>query len=408
MTTGIGGSSSEIELEKLRDRTDQAQPISDEEFEARLAKARHLMEEENLDALYLHAGTNLYYFTGTAWSPSERMVGALLTTDGRLAYICPKFEERTLQDFMRIRADTYSWEEHESPYLLLGKILDQWNVSKGRIGLDESTKYFTTEGIRSANPNHEFISGEVVTSSCRRFKSEQEIALIQTAMDITMDVIKGAAALLRPGISTAEVTEFIHHAHIKSGFPSGSYFCIVLFGTDSSFPHGVQTPRNLARDQMVLIDTGGQLEGYLSDITRTFVYGSIHARQRQFWDIEQEAQAAAFAGAQLGRTCGSVDDGVRKVLEDHGLGPDYKLPGLPHRSGHGIGLDIHEAPYLVRGNPMVLEKGMCFSDEPMLCLPEEFGVRLEDHIYMTDKGPQWFTQPAISMDDPFGLGCQEI
>ena len=362
------------------------------------------MEQENLDALYLHAGTNLLYFTGTAWSPSERMVGALLTADGRLAYICPKFEEGTLQDFMRIQADTYTWEEHESPYELLGEILEQWKLSKGRIGLDESTKFFVTEGIRSANPNHEFISGECVTSSCRSVKSEQEIALIQTAMDITMDVIKGAAALLRPGISTAEVSEFIHHAHIKSGLTSGSYFCIVLFGADAAFPHGVQTPQNLAQDQMVLIDTGGQLQGYLSDITRTFVYGSSNARQRQFWDIEKEAQAAVFAGAQLGQTCGSVDDGVRKVLEAHGLGPDYKLPGLPHRSGHGIGLDIHEAPYLVRGNPTQLQKGMCFSAEPMLCVPGEFGVRLEDHVYMTDKVPQWFTQPAHSIDDPFGLG----
>ncbi|HCD57275.1 MAG TPA: X-Pro dipeptidase, partial [Halieaceae bacterium] len=202
--------------------------------------------------------------------------------------------------------------------------------------------------------------------------------------------------------TTGEVTAFIHEAHKRVGAPAGSYFCIVLFGPDSAFPHGVAQPKALDEGDMVLIDTGCQLHGYISDITRSYVLGEPSAQQREIWNLEKAAQQAAFEAAQIGASCGSVDDAARAVLAAGGLSPDYQLPGLPHRTGHGIGLDIHEWPYLVRDNSTPLAPGMCFSNEPMICVPGAFGVRLEDHFYMTENGPRWFTQPARSVDDPFG------
>jgi Xaa-Pro dipeptidase len=219
---------------------------------------------------------------------------------------------------------------------------------------------------------------------------------------MTLEVHKSAAAILREGISTAEVTDFIDRAHRAVGAPKGSYFCIVLFGEDTAYPHGVKSPKNLAQNDMVLIDTGCQLEGYNSDITRSYVFGEPNARQRDVWATEKAAQAAGFNAAQLGEPCALVDGMARAHLVEKGFGPAYEVPGLPHRTGHGIGLDIHEWPYLVASDKTPLEVGMCFSNEPMICIPGEFGIRLEDHFYMTEAGPKWFTQPSLSIDDPFG------
>jgi Xaa-Pro dipeptidase len=217
-----------------------------------------------------------------------------------------------------------------------------------------------------------------------------------------LEVHKAAAAILHEGITTTEVTAFIEQAHRKTGAP-GSIFCIVLFGPATAFPHGVKDPQTLKAGDVVLIDTGCKVHDYLSDITRTYVFGEPDDRQRRFWDIEKEAQAAAFAAARLGAPCGEPDRAARRVLNRHGLGPDYTLPGLPHRTGHGIGLDVHEWPYLVGSDETPLDVGMCFSNEPMICIPGEFGIRHEDHFYMTERGPQWFTQPAHTVDDPFGF-----
>jgi len=217
-----------------------------------------------------------------------------------------------------------------------------------------------------------------------------------------MAVHKAVARILRVGISTQEVTNFIDQAHRKVGAGGGSYFCIVLFGEDSSYPHGVKSPKTLEENDIVLIDTGCQVEGYNSDITRTYVFGEPNQRQREMWLVEKMAQIAAFDAAKIGVACGDVDVAARDYLASQDLGPDYETPGCPHRTGHGIGLDIHEWPYLVRSDRTPLAKGMCFSNEPMLVLPNEFGVRLEDHFYMTDNGAKWFTEPSYSIDDPFG------
>ena len=231
-------------------------------------------------------------------------------------------------------------------------------------------------------------------------KSAAEIAIMQRANDMTIAVHKAAARILRVGIQVKEVEDFINSAHKLVGSKSGSAFCIVLFGPDTAFPHGVSAPKALEQNDMVLIDTGCNLYGYFSDITRTYVFGEPSARQRQVWQHEKQAQAQAFAAAQLGTPCGQVDAAARSYLESQGYGPEY-ASGLPHRTGHGIGMDIHESPYLVRSDNTPLAVGMCCSNEPMICVPGEFGIRHEDHFYMTPAGPKWFSLPAHSIDDPF-------
>lgn len=402
MATGVGGSTAKKELKILSDMTKGIEPVGQHEFEARIKKAIGLMSEHNFAAVYLHGGSNLYYYTGTKWNPSERMVGALLTADGSLNYIGPKFEEGTIKNFMKIQGPVHCWEEHESPFQLFGKILVDEGINSGRIGIDESCPFFMTAKLRALNANYAFVSARPVTAGCRMFKSGHEIAIIQRAKDITLKVQQAAARIMRPGISAKEVIDFIDAAHVKAGVASGSFFCIVLFGEDTQYPHGVPEPGPLKDNDVVLVDTGCQLHGYISDITRTYVYGEATERHREIWELEKRTQQAAFDAAQLGRTCGAVDDAARLVLTDAGLGPDYELPGLPHRTGHGTGLDIHEYPYIVRGNQQVLQAGMVFSNEPMICVPGEFGIRHEDHIYMTDSGPEWFTQPMPDIDDPFG------
>lgn len=402
MTIGVGGSTAAIELEKIQNMTLHVQPIQLEEYKARIKKAAALMKNANYSALYLNAGTNLYYFTGTSWNPSERMVGALLFQDGTVEYIVPRFEDGTFKKFMKVEGKLNCWEEHESPYDLLGKILQNKNIHTGTIALDESANYFLIDGVIKANPNYEFVIAQPITTGCRIQKSVNELAIIQQAKEITMVVQKAAARILRPGISAKEVIQFINEAHLKAGATGGSYFCIVLFSDDSQYPHGVTSPQDLKDNDIVLIDTGCRIEGYLSDITRTYVYGTPTEAHRKIWNLEKTTQKAAFDAAQLGETCGSVDDAARKVLGEAGLSPDYEIPGLPHRVGHGTGLDIHEAPYLVRGNTTILQEGMVISNEPMICIPGAFGIRHEDHFYMTSEGPKWFTTPMHSIENPFG------
>ena len=402
MTIGVGHQTAAQALARLGDRTADVQPIQSAEREARLEQARGLMRAAGLDALYLHAGTNLLYFTGTSWSPSERMVAALLPAEGPLRYVAPGFERETLRSHMGLAGELFTWEEHESPYALVREVLAAAGTTTGRLGIDESTPFFAFDGLRAELSGIDCVAATTVTRGCRARKSAAELALMQRAKSMTLEVHAAVASCLRPGITTEETTAFIDQAHRRVG-ASGSSFCIVLFGADSAYPHGVKTPKALEPNDIVLIDTGCQLDGYNSDITRTYVFGQPNARQRQIWQVEKEAQAAAFAAARLGQPCGSVDRAARAVIEAAGLGPGYALPGLPHRTGHGIGLDIHEGPYLVSSDETPLAPGMCFSNEPMICVPGEFGVRLEDHFYMSAQGPRWFTEPSHSIDDPFGL-----
>ena len=398
-TLGVGGASAEEVLAGLSDRTADVIDITDAEREARLTRARELMREQGLDALYLCGSSSMSYFTGTHWHLSERMGAAVLPVDGPLSYIVPRFEQDTLRSYLRMEGPIHCWEEHESPYELLAQVLGPTR----RLAIDGATPFFFVEGIRRACKGVELVDAAPVTGACRALKSAAELALMQRAKDMTLEVHQATARILRPGITTDAVTDFIDRAHRALG-ATGSSFCIVLFGPDSAYPHGVMTPKPLAEGDVVLIDTGCLVHGYNSDITRTYVYGTPTARQREVWDVEKAAQAAAFAAAQPGVPCGDVDLAAREVIAAAGFGPGYELPGLPHRTGHGIGLDIHEEPYLVSSDRTPLAPGMCFSNEPMICVPGEFGVRLEDHFYVTEDGPRWFTQPSLSIEDPFALG----
>ncbi len=401
---GVGGRTREEALADLQGMTAGVQPIGVDEYEARLRRLQGLMREAGVAAVYLHAGTNLRYFTGLAWPASERLVGALVPAQGALQYLAPAFEEGTLRDYWLLPGELRLWEEHESPYALLARVLGDMGVgSAATVGLSEDCPFFVADGLRQAAPALQWVNARPMTAACRMRKSAAELALMQRAHDMTLAVHRAAASILHEGITTTEVAAFLDEAHRRVG-ASGSYFKIVLFGVASSFPHGVKEPQTLREGDMVLIDTGCLVEGYMSDITRSYVFGTPTARQREIWNLEQAAQAAAFEAAQLGRACQEVDRAARRVLEAAGLGPGYRLPGLPHRTGHGCGLDIHEWPYMVEGDLTPLDVGMCFSNEPMIVCPGEFGVRHEDHMYMSADGPRWFTPPMKSLDDPFCLG----
>jgi Xaa-Pro dipeptidase len=403
----IGGKTIEQALASLSDMTAGAVPIGKEEHLQRIARAQSYMQAQGIAAIYINAGANLTYFTGTKWYASERMVGAILPASGTVEYIAPAFEESTLKDFMVVEGSVNCWHEHESPYQLFVAVLKRMGIAPNpaqppRVGICESAAFFIYDGIRPLAEGYALENARSVTAHCRTRKSAAEIALMQRAKDMTLAVHVATASMLREGITTTEVEEFINLAHRKVG-ASGSYFVIVLFGEATAYPHGVSYVQTLKPGDTVLIDTGCKLHNYISDITRTYVYGEISERQRSVWNSEKKAQAAAFEAAQLGVPCEQVDQAARRSLEADGFGPGYKLPGLPHRTGHGIGLDIHEWPYLVGGDKTPLDVGMCFSNEPMICIPGEFGVRHEDHFYMTENGPKWFTEPAHSIDDPFGL-----
>jgi Xaa-Pro dipeptidase len=408
MSIGIGGKTAEEALATLSDMTAGAIPIGKDEHLARIAKAQAFMQQQGIVAIYVNAGANLLYFTGTRWHPSERMVGAILPATGPVEYIAPAFEEDTLKDFMLVEGRVNCWHEHESPYQLFVDVLARMGIAQNaatppRVGICESAAFFIYDGIRPLAAGYALENARTVTAHCRTRKSAAEIALMQRAKDMTLAVHIATASMLREGITTTEVAEFIDRAHRKVGAPAGSYFVIVLFGEATAFPHGVSYVQTLKQGDMVLIDTGCKLHNYISDITRSYVFGQATERQRFVWNAEKAAQQAAFEAARLGVPCEEVDRAARRSLESNGFGPGYKLPGLPHRTGHGIGLDIHEWPYLVGGDKTPLAPGMCFSNEPMICVPGEFGIRHEDHFYMTETGPVWFTQPAHSIDAPFGL-----
>jgi Xaa-Pro dipeptidase len=401
VTQGVGGSTAEHELTQLVNRTGGVQSITPVQRRARIARAVQFMCAQGINALVLPPGSSLFYFTGLRWASSERLTAAVLTQNGELDYITPAFEAATLEEAEHIDGRIHGWEEHEDPFALVARVLGTSSASPRSIALDEMAPFFVAEGLRSALRHDRLNNAVSVTRECRMRKAPEEIALLRAAKRITLEVQQRAARILRPGISATEVKRFIDEAHRRLG-GGGSTFCLAYFGEATAFPHGTSAEQVLREGDMVLIDTGCDVQGYKSDITRSYVFGDPSTRQRDVWNLEKSAQAAAFEAARPGVECQAVDRAARAVLESAGFGPGYKVPGLPHRTGHGIGLDLHEWTYLVEGNRQLLEPGMCFSNEPMICIYGEFGVRLEDHFYMTESGPVWFTQPAHSCDAPFG------
>lgn len=370
--------------------------IGVDERRARVDRLRAEMEAAAVEAVLLGPTTSLRYFTGVAWSPSERILGALVYARGGVDYIAPRFELEKVGQLIAVNGDILTWEEDENPYRM---IADQVGGS-AKLAIDDQIALFMYRSLRRELPDERLADAGPLINRLRRCKSPAELALMQHAKTITLEVHRRAHAQLHAGQLASEVARFINEQH-RALAGADSTFCIVSFGEDTALPHGGEGDRALKAGDVVLIDTGTQIDGYNSDITRTYVFGEANTEVRRVWALEKEAQAAAFAAARLGAPCETVDDAARSVLVRAGLGPDYRLPGLPHRTGHGIGLDVHEAPNLVRGERTPLDVGMCFSNEPMIVVPGRFGIRLEDHFFMSATGPQWFTSPQASLDDPF-------
>lgn len=374
-----------------------AAPITDEERRARIEKARRLMIDNDMDAMVLEGGTSMFYYTGVHWGNSERTFAVVIPAHGELAWVTPGFEEARARELIKFSTDVRAWQEDDSPYRVIADILRDRKATR-RIGIEERLRFFIYDGLRQALPSAQFVSATPVTAGCRMIKSAAEIALMQQANDITLQAIGTAMHALKEGMTTRDVGVTVADAtRTLGGIADGA---LVTFGKYSAFPHGSVQPQRLRDGDVVLIDAGCTLEGYVSDITRTSVFGTPTQRQRDVWDVEKRAQGAALAAAQVGATCESVDAAARKVITAAGFGPDYRVPGLPHRTGHGIGLDGHEWTNFVRGNTTRIQPGMCFSDEPTIAIYGEFGIRLEDCLYITESGPRMFTPQSPSIEQP--------
>ena len=388
-------------VDELKSMTGDVVPINLQEREARVEKAQRLLRENKIEALILDCGTSLQYFTGISWWPSERTMVAIIPAKGDIKYVCPGFEENRLRELIKIGKDVYAWQEDESPYKQMATALKDAGIQTGNVGIEERLRFFILDGVRKEASYLNYISGDPITMPCRMIKSSAELSLMQKAADITSAAIKFGITQLREGMTQPELASTIDDAQRKLG--GQPEFSLALFGESSSFPHGSTKPRTLRKGDIVLMDCGCTVEDYSSDITRTIVFGAEPSkRQEEIWKLEQQAQAAGFAAAKIGTACEEVDAAARKVITDAGFGPGYKLPGLPHRTGHGIGMDGHEWGNMVKGNKQVLQPGMCFSIEPTISIPGEFGVRLEDCVYMTEQGPQWFSTTSKSISEPFG------
>ncbi|MCZ4432858.1 Xaa-Pro peptidase family protein [Agrobacterium sp. SOY23] len=368
--------------------------IAEDEFGLRLRGLQARMIQYNVKAVWLDASSSLTYYTGLSLGLSERIHGALIPAEGAPLYISPTFEEPKLQTLIRIPGEVAVWEEDESPFDLMARRIGALSAPGHFVAIDPATPFVFASALMQRLEGR-IISAQTMIVAQRQVKSAAEIALIQTAMDASYGVQKAVFEGLRPGISTTEVADFVNAAHIALGLKP--LFVAVQFGEATAYPHGVPYGQTLNEGDMVLVDLGAILHGYRSDITRTYVFGKPTERQRFLWNAERDAQAAAFAAARLGAACQDVDKAARDSLQAAGFGPGYQVPGLPHRTGHGLGLDIHEEPYIVAGNATALEPGMCFSIEPMLCVYGECGVRLEDIAYMTEAGPRWFCPPEKNL-----------
>jgi Xaa-Pro dipeptidase len=384
---------------ELRPMTGDVVPISRDEHLARIAKAQLLMGEAGLSALLIEPGASMIYFTGIHWHLSERLTAAIIPRSGEPCIVTPHFEEPSVRESLKVPADVRIWNEDEDPLRVVAGFLRDRRLS-GPVGIEERVRFFAVEGLRRAMPHVEVRPGASVVRGCRMVKSAHELALMQKATDITIAAFRYTHGRIERGMNPARIGAIMNGAtEALGGSPE---FALILLGEASAYPHGSGRPQAVRDDEVVLMDCGCTVEGYQSDISRSFVFGEANADQRRVWDQVHQGQQIAIRAAQIGRPAGSVDDAVRAQYERWGYGPGYALPGLSHRTGHGIGLDGHEPVNLVHGETMPLGPGMCFSDEPGLYLPGKFGIRLEDCFHMTEAGPRFFSTPPPSIDDPFG------
>ena len=388
-------------IRALTSMRSQARPITADERRGRVEKARRLMAEEKIDALMLCSGMSLVYFTNIDWSGGERLFTCVIPAKGEPFFVCPAFEEDRAREQIALgpfagTADVRTWHEHESPYQRVAQGLQDRGIRTGRLGIEETVKFVFSDGVGKAANGITLTSGTPVTGGCRMIKDAHELELMQLASNVTLKAYEAAYKSLKEGMTQNDFARLVSSAHARLGFEGGAG---VQVGEFSALPHGSITPQVVKEGTILLIDGGCDIEGYQSDLSRTFVLGKATDKMKQVFDIERKAQDAALAAAKPGVPCEAVDAAARKVIVDAGYGPDYKY--FTHRVGHGIGMDWHEWPYLVRGNTTPLRPGMTFSDEPGIYLRGEFGVRLEDDMVITEDGARLFTPQSNSLEKPF-------
>ena len=385
----------------LKSRKSEALPITTEERSRRQEHARELMTQNALDAIVVMSGTTLRYFTGINWWGSERMFALILPAKGSSFYVCPAFEEGRAREQLRnapdgANADVRVWQENESPYQLVAQCLKDRGMASGKIGIEETMRFVFSDGIAKTAPQAVLTSATPVTAGCRMIKSPPEIALMRLASQVTIAVYEAVYRSLHEGMTQHDIGSLIAAAYDRMGFPGDAS---VMVGEYSASPHGSNAPQVIREGSIIMIDDGCTVEGYQSDITRTFVLGKASDKMKRVFDIVHRAQSAALAAAHPGAECGSIDNAARKIVTEAGFGPGYKY--FTHRLGHGLGMDGHEWPYLVLGNATKLQAGMSTSNEPGIYIQGEFGIRLEDDMHITENGAELFTRQSPSLEQPF-------
>ena len=374
-------------------------PIAAQEHSARIAKVQSAMQQRRIAALLVEAGSTLEYFTGIRWWRSERTTAALIPAEGQVVVVTPFFEEPSIRETLKIAGDVRPWKEDESPFDLIAGALRDHAAIEGPLAVEPTTRLFIVDHVAKASAmRREVVLGEELVRACRTVKSAAELALMQAANDVTIAALRHLHGRIEAGMRRSDILSLLIAATEQLG---GSHeFSLVLLNEASAYPHGSVKPQEVRKGSVILIDTGCSVHGYQSDISRSWVFGDAAPRQRELWDTVKRGQEIALETAKLGTPVGAIDQAVRAFYEQKGWSKDYGLPGLSHRTGHGIGMDGHEPPYLVRNDATPLQAGMCFSDEPGIYIPGEFGIRLEDCWFMTEAGPKLFTQLAKSIDQP--------
>lgn len=388
----------EPDLAGLSDMTAGVIPIGVAERQARLARAQALMRAANIGAVLIEPGSSLSYFTGVVWHRSERLTAAVLTVEGDPCIVTPFFEEPSIRQTLAVPAEVRVWQEDEDPLKVVAGFVRDRKLTGRAIGIEESARFFAFDGLARALPGAALVSANPVVRGCRMIKTSAEIALMQLATDVTIAAYRWTYPRVEAGMTGAQIGALMNAATRRLG--GDPEFALALIGPAAALPHGSREVNRVADGQVVLMDCGCTVQGYQSDVSRTWVHGRASAEQRKVWQDVANGQKLAFESARLGVAAGEVDDAVRRYYASLGYGPGYRLPGLSHRTGHGIGMDGHEPVNLVHGEATKLVPGMCFSDEPGLYLPGKFGVRLEDCFHMTARGPAWFSTPPATLDRP--------
>jgi Xaa-Pro dipeptidase len=388
-------------IAQLKNRRGEAQPISTAERRARIERAQQLMARNKISAICLAGGTSLNYFSGARWGNSERLFMMIIPVRGDPFFVCPGFEEERAREQIAAGpatgAHVYTWQEDESPYALAAFGLKEAGLATGKIGIEETTPFVFADSLAKAAPAATVTIATPVVSGCRMIKSPAELALMRLASSVTIQAYEAAWKSMRDGMPAREFSDLIGSAYQALGFPG---FASVQVAEYTALPHGSRQPQIIREGSIVLIDDGCTVEGYQSDISRTFVLGKATDKMKKVFDIVHRAQSAALAAARPGLPCEAVDAAARKVIVDAGYGPGYKY--FTHRVGHGLGMDGHEWPYLVRGDALPLAANMTFSDEPGIYIRGEFGVRLEDDMHITESGAELLTPQSPSLEHPFG------